>query len=546
MRGIRRWTTAKALPHLLTLLGLLLLTFYRAYGQSPGSADLAVLHGAVRDSSGHAVHGASVYLQLEGAATITVPTDSNGNFRCAELHPGIYSLRAEKAGDGTASFGPIHLREREMKQIDLVLKNADAAPASSSNQPGFFDQPQFTVAGVTNTMNYGGHGSDTVSRTSQSLAKDVAALDGHVPSSAGVASPNAEEKSLHDALGRDPANFEANYKLGVRLANAGNYQNAVQHLEQAHRVKPDNNETAYQLARVYFQLGEYDHAIATAHDVLAREEKAEIHHLLGEIEEKQKNPLQAVREYQRAAELEPSESNLFDWGTELLTHRAFAPAIEVFTKGNRLFPNSARMLVGLGVAWYASGSSDLAAKFICEASDLNPTDPSPYVVLGKMQTVNAPESKAVLNRFERFLQTEPDNPLANYYYAVALKRSLQGPAVNDSLPRIESLLQKAVHLDPKLAAAFLQLGMLYEERDDRTDAIVAYQRAIEADPESGDGHYRLAQAYRRAGEAAKAEAEIRLYNQISRKSDEEREREAREVQQFVYTLRDSKSPAPRP
>jgi hypothetical protein len=51
------------------------------------------------------------------------------------------------------------------------------------------------------------------------------------------------------------------------------------------------------------------------------------------------NPLEAVREYQRAAELDASEQYLFDWGTELLTHRALEPAAEVFTKGNRLFPS---------------------------------------------------------------------------------------------------------------------------------------------------------------------------------------------------------------
>ena len=57
-----------------------------------------------------------------------------------------------------------------------------------------------------------------------------------------------------------------------------------------------------------------------------------------EIEEKQGNPLEAVREYQRAAETNPSESNYFNWGAELLVHRAAEPAIEVFSKGARLFP----------------------------------------------------------------------------------------------------------------------------------------------------------------------------------------------------------------
>ena len=545
MGCLRRLNAIKALPTRLPLLALLLLTCYIAHGQSAGNTDFAILHGVVRDSEGHLVQGAAVHLELQGSQTITVSTDGNGNYRCAELHTGIYSLRAEKADVGVASFGPVHLREREMKQIDLVLKKSDGAVASSFDKPEFFDQPQFTVAGVTNTMNYGGHGSDTVSRTSQSLAKDVATLDRKTPPPSGGASQTPDERSLYDALERDPANFEASYKLGIRLANAGKYREAVPHLEHAHKIKPDDNESAYQLANVYAQLGEYDRASATARAVLGRQEKAEVHHLLGDIEEKQKNPLQAVREYQRAAEIDPSEPNLFDWGAELLTHRALEPAIEVFTRGNRSFPGSSRMLVGLGVAWYASGSSDTAAELVGKASDLNPADRNPYIVLGKMQVVNSPEAKAILGRFERFLQLQPDDPLANYYYAVALKRSLPAVAGNDDWPRVESLLQKAVQLDPKLAPAFLQLGILYEERGDRARARVAYQKAIEADPQSGEAHYRLAQVYRRAGEGTKAEAEIRLYNEISRKSAEEQEQEAREIQQFVYTLRDSRSAAPR-
>jgi tetratricopeptide (TPR) repeat protein len=86
-------------------------------------------------------------------------------------------------------------------------------------------------------------------------------------------------------------------------------------------------------------------------------------------DEKLGNALEAVREYQRAAELNPSESNLFDWGAELLTHRAADPAIEVFTRGNRLFPRSARMLLGLAVACYARGSYDQAARHFFEAAD---------------------------------------------------------------------------------------------------------------------------------------------------------------------------------
>ena len=166
------------------------------------------------------------------------------------------------------------------------------------------------------------------------------------------------------------------------------------------------------------------------------QEKAQLHHLLGDLDERLGNALEAVREYQTAAELDPSETNLFDWGAELLTHRAAEPAIEVFTKGNRLFPRSARMLSGLGAAWYSLGSFDHAGQRFCEASDLNPDDPNPYLLMGKMQAAETADSPAILERLARFARLEPQNALANYYYAVSLWKRRNSP--EDSMIWIKS------------------------------------------------------------------------------------------------------------
>jgi hypothetical protein len=55
-----------------------------------------------------------------------------------------------------------------------------------------------------------------------------------------------------------------------------------------------------------------------------------------------------------------------------------------------------------------------------------------------------------------------------------------------------------------------------------------------------EAHYRLAMAYRKTGQPAKAQKEIELYQQISKQSAEAREREHAEVQQFVFELRGQK------
>jgi tetratricopeptide (TPR) repeat protein len=240
------------------------------------------------------------------------------------------------------------------------------------------------------------------------------------------------------------------------------------------------------------------------------------------------NPLEAVRRYQQAAELDPSELNLFNWAAELLTHHATDQAVEVFSKGHRLFPRSTRTVLGLAAALYSRGSYDDAAQRFFEAADLDPADPAPYLFLGKVSSSAITNSEAYATRMERFARLHPDNAWANYYYASTL---------TGSPLRAKALLEKAVRLDPKLGDAFLLLGIVYAEEGNLPKAIAAYQNAIDADPQTEEIHYRLAMAYRKTGEADKAQKELRAYQELSRQSAQKLERERSEIQQFIFEMK---------
>jgi len=514
------------------------------------------VQGFVRDSSGRPLADATVFLQLAAGANTPVAkpavahTDSDGAFRFSELREGSYNLRAGRVGYRNAVIDPVSVASNVITTIDIVLVSdvvsdgvsttaaqvaqrpaAAAVPQKSGAQaPEFFDEPQFTVAGVTQATNSGGHGSDTVIRTTEALAKATASLskksaNKDSASKDSTISPQpapatGDETFLRDALARQPDNFEANRQLGQLLAEKGNSAEALPLLQRASQLNPGS---------------------------------VDVHHLLGDVEEKLDNPLQAVRAYQRAAELDPNETNLFDWGAELLAHRALEPAAEVFTKGNRLFPKSSRMLVALGVAWYARGSYDQAAKCLVSASDLDPLDPTPYLFIGRMQSVEIAPLESSVETLARFAQLQPQNALANYYYAVSLWKQTEagksaengGEKSNDRSARIESLLLKAVRIDPKLSAAYLQLGILYSERGDIPRAISAYREAIAASSDSDDTltqtHYRLAQAYLRNGEKDKAKEELELHAALVKKTQQDTERNRREVQEFVISLRGDNS-----
>jgi len=273
------------------------------------------------------------------------------------------------------------------------------------------------------------------------------------------------------------------------------------------------------------------------------EELAETHARLAEMAEREGRPLEAVQEYQRAAELQPNEPHLFAWGAELLLHRAFEPAIEVFAKGHRLYPDSVRMLVGLSVAIYDQGKTGEGEKLLLEACDLNPSDATPYLFLGRLQETEKIEPAGWTERLQRFASLHPEDSQAHYYYAVALSKQ---SGESGDLTTVESELKKAIALDPHFGIAYLQLGILDSERKDFSAAIYAFKKAIETSPLPDEAHYRLAQVYRQLGETEKAREETVLYNQTSQQKAKEAEQKRHEIQQFIYTLRGQKEASPAP
>jgi len=203
-------------------------------------------------------------------------------------------------------LAPIQLRSQ--CQPAEVAKVESGNTNNSAEKLQFHDEPQFIVAGVADTTNLGGHGSDTVVRTKESLAKDTVLLSKPTSGDLSAASSAAEEKTLRDAVGHDPASFEANHQLGKLLADNGKTRDAILYLKHAAQLNPSDYDNAYELAVAYANAGKYGDSRTHARALLAWQDRAELHHLLGDVEEKAGNPLEAVHEYQRAAEMNPSVS----------------------------------------------------------------------------------------------------------------------------------------------------------------------------------------------------------------------------------------------
>lgn len=517
--------------------------------QKPTSIERGIaVRGTVADASGKLLADAIVQLAAVGAAThLETKTDATGTFAFSGVADGSYVLSAEEAAAHSRNVPLTVKSPGEIERIGLVLEPADSkATASAKNDPAdameFADQPNFTVAGVTDWTAAGGHGSDAILRTSENLARETITLK-PANSSDRATSPtmrSSEEgevgQKLRAALQEAPESLEANRQLGEFYFREGKFQQGVPLLQVAYRLEPGDRESALDLAIALKETRELAQSRELIQKLLAQNETAELHRLAGEVDEKLGDPLTAVHEFEQAVRLDPSEQDYFEWGSELLLHRAVWQAQQVFSKGAKAYPKSARMLAAWGAALFAGARYDEAASRLCEASDLSPADEEPYLFMGKIELATPHPLECVELRLQRYVKLNPENSLANYFYAMAIwKRQPQPPAVND-MRQVEALLNKAVMVDSKCSDGYLQLGILSSSQKQYEKASRFYAKAIEANPQSGDAHYRLGVAYDRLGEADKAKEEFRLHEEIEKSEAAAVEEQRREVKQFLVVL----------
>ncbi|MGH9590186.1 MAG: tetratricopeptide repeat protein [Terracidiphilus sp.] len=404
----------------------------------------------------------------------------------------------------------------------------------------FADSPNFAIAAVTDWTAAGGHGSDASLRTSEALTRDavkLSSINGQTPRAAELSgaagAPKQSEDALRAAAAKDPQGFESNYRLGRFYLQAGRYRDAIQPLQAAYRANPANFENEHDLARALEMSSDAAEAREHVQRLLARRPSADLHRMQGELDEKLGDSLSAVREFQEAASEDPSEENYFAWGSELLFHRAIWQAKEVFDEGAKLYPQSARMLTARGAALFAGALYDQAALDLCKASDLNPNSAEPYLFMGKIEIAAPDPLPCVVAKLKRFEQLQPTNPLANYYYAMALWKQQGHAADPRTMQNVTAMLTRAVTLDPKCADGYLQLGNLSAGQKQWEPAIANYRMAIQANPDLSEAHYRLGVAYERTGENAKAKEQFQLHDAIAREQAAEIQRQRLAVKQFV-------------
>ena len=323
------------------------------------------------------------------------------------------------------------------------------------------------------------------------------------------------EGDLQKALRDHPDSFEANHQLGEFYLSVGDLKTGIPYLEKAQKLKPEDYANGYDLAVAYLEAKSPGPARSLLQDMLRRKDTAELHNLLGEADEALGDPTSAVKEYQLAAHMDPNEKNIFDWGNELLLHDTVEPAIEVFKRGVCALSQLSADVHRLGHRLLFPQPLRRSDRGALPRFRPEPLGPAALPVSRQDVQRFGGEGRRGPEAHEAVHGDQPKQRAGLLLLRPQfLERCARGGQGVVDLAEVEALLRKSISLDPRLADAHLQLGVLLQDQHRDQEAIPEFKAAIRFKPDDPDAHYRLAQAYVRTGDKERSQEEFQLYDKL--------------------------------
>ncbi len=340
-------------------------------------------------------------------------------------------------------------------------------------------------------------------------------------------------KELELAAHLDPGNIHTQEAWGESLMLLGEWQSAIAPLKAAMQGGASDPDLPYDFALALFNQGDAAQALPIIQNARNLSHSAPAQSLLGDIQEKLGNYKESAEHYIAAAQIEPSESNIYALGMELLRHWTFDPAVAEFTMGAQKFPESERMRLGLGLAYYANQNYDHAIATVSEIVSTDPANSLAAELLGRSCTALAEGSNPGCTILLSAATIHPkDASLATYAAASLLVKT---PSSTD-LERAGELLHHALSQNPKSAEAHLELGILLQLQSSWKESISPLEEALREKPGDAKAHYRLSRAYQHEGRSADAKKQVALYQQFSSAQQKDLNGRLKEITTLVVTM----------
>jgi tetratricopeptide (TPR) repeat protein len=217
----------------------------------------------------------------------------------------------------------------------------------------------------------------------------------------------------------DPWSFKDFFNLGKVCQIMKEFTRAVKAYISACDLDPSHYEAHYGAAQCYYELKEYAPSLEYAQKAKAiNPTSGDVEFLIGDVQEAQKNHLEAIDSYRRAMEIKGNDPNIMiPLSAVYLRTGRYSAAKELLTEVIRIDPNKGLAHQYMGFVQLKFKETDLAVESYKTAVSIDDKDWMAHKGLGvayMLQSIkNNNDEKLKVMAMEQWnisLQIKPDQP----------------------------------------------------------------------------------------------------------------------------------------
>jgi len=302
---------------------------------------------------------------------------------------------------------------------------------------------------------------------------------------------------------RAPDNVDVQAWLGFLYLRSNRAKDAVPLLEQANKARPNDLEVANNLGAAYTESGNLEAAEKVyAKIVAASPSLLDPWYNLGNVRLKRKDPKGAVEAFSKAAAIRPNDPYVHNnLGVAYEALGDNLKSAEAFVKAANLSPTTAVFLKNAGFALIRAQQTQAAVPFLEQALKLEPKNGDLRIALADAYT-RLNRRKEALAIYESLQEQLADRPA--FWFNLGVLR-----AQSNNLDGATVAYERALELNPNDLDALNNLGLLHYRRGQYDQARTIFQKLVGLNPSSTQAKLNLAAACLKLGDRKEAAAQWR-------------------------------------
>jgi tetratricopeptide (TPR) repeat protein len=316
-------------------------------------------------------------------------------------------------------------------------------------------------------------------------------------------------KLASDLSAQNKDDVQLHFTLGVLLASEKQYRAAQLELEQANALQPETLEILYNLGQAYLRTAEYPKAELVLHRALKlKSDSPETLYWLAQVYQEQNRSVDALDLLVAAHKLAPQNADIiFLLARVSMTQNYFEDAIPLLESGLKIAPQRADLRAALGESYFMSGKAEKAIEEFKALIELDPSARS-YAFMG-LSYRHLGQFDEARKYFEAGLRQDPHN--ASCLFNLGYIEERQG-----NHARAEELFEAALHANPNLSEALLELANLRIASKKFQEAADFLRRYVKVSREPAAGYYKLAMVERSLHQLDAAQRDLRVFQTLGK------------------------------